>query len=229
MVNKVDEELRRELTSLKLTLSNSQIEQLLSYLGLIQKWSKVYNLTAVRNPAEILTRHVLDCLAVIGSLRAQLAAFSENRTPEQGLAGNEIPKIRLLDVGSGAGLPGVIVAICCPDLMVDCVDAVGKKAAFIRQVAITLGICNLQGLHARVEKLTDKYSIICCRAFASLADFTHWSSAVLADNGIWLAMKGKWPTDEMAELPTNIEVFHVEQLSVPGLSADRCLVWLRKT
>jgi len=125
-------------------------------------------------------------------------------------------------------LPGVVIAICCPDVMVDCVDTVAKKAAFIKQVAATLRLPNLRGLHARVESLTDKYAVVSSRAFASLLDFTTWSVAALAEQGVWMAMKGKHPSDEMAVLPASVKVFHVEQLVVPGLDAERCIVWLSR-
>ena len=134
-----------------------------------------------------------------------------------------------MTVGSGAGLPGVVIAICLPALRVDCVDTVAKKAAFIRQVAATLRLPNLQGLHARVESLTEPYDVVSCRAFASLADFVNWSSSALAEQGVWMAMKGKHPADEVAALPAAVEVFHVEQLVVPGLDAERCIVWMRRT
>ncbi|MDB5849824.1 MAG: rRNA ((527)-N(7))-methyltransferase RsmG, partial [Rhodoferax sp.] len=110
---------------------------------------------------------------------------------------------------------------------VSCVDTVGKKAAFIQQAALELGLKNLRGIHARVESLSQPFDIVSSRAFASLVDFTAWSKSALAAEGVWLAMKGKNPTDEMAALPTGVEVFHVEQLAVPGLDADRCIVWLR--
>jgi len=135
--------------------------------------------------------------------------------------------VRLLDVGSGAGLPGVVIAICCPDITVHCVDTVAKKAAFIQQVAVSLKLPNLRGIHARVENLTDKYDVISSRAFASLADFTTWSRNALAEQGVWMAMKGKHPADELAALPADVRVFHVEQLQVPGLDAERCMVWMR--
>jgi 16S rRNA (guanine527-N7)-methyltransferase len=130
-------------------------------------------------------------------------------------------------VGSGAGLPGVVIAIGCPDIRVDCVDTVGKKAAFIQQAAVALKLSNLRGVHARVESLTDQYQVISSRAFASLADFTHWSARALAPQGVWLAMKGKYPTDELAALSSDVRVFHVEHLTVPGLDAERCLIWMR--
>ena len=209
--------LKRGVAELGLNLSEGQITQLLDYLALIQKWNKVYNLTAVRDPAEMLTHHLLDSLAVIRPLRQQLAG----RQPVDGQG------FRLLDVGSGAGLPGVVIAICCPDIAVSCVDTVAKKATFIQQTAIALKLFNLKGLHARVENLDDHYDVVSSRAFASLVDFTHWSRSALAPAGIWLAMKGKQPGEELAALPAGVEVFHVEQLSVPCLDAERCIVWMR--
>ena len=195
------------------TLSEGQRKQLADYLALLQKWNKVYNLTAVRDPFEMLTHHLLDCLAVIPPLL--------RHTQSQPTA--------LLDVGSGAGLPGVVVAICCPEISVTCVDTVSKKAAFIQQAAGALGLANLRGVHARVENLTDKYDVISSRAFASLVDFTSWSVQALAEQGIWMGMKGKHPADEMGALPASVQVFHVEQLVVPGLDAERCIVWMRAT
>jgi 16S rRNA (guanine527-N7)-methyltransferase len=216
--------LREGLNDLALALDDRQVSQLLDYLDLIQKWTKVYNLTAVRNPAEMLTHHLLDSLAIIAPLRAKLAELQAVADA----APAEAKPQRLLDVGSGAGLPGVVIAICCPELRVDCVDTVAKKAAFIRQVAATLRLPNLQGLHARVESLTEPYDVISSRAFASLVDFTNWSSSALAGQGVWMAMKGKNPGDEVAALPAAVEVFHVEQLVVPGLDAERCLLWIRR-
>jgi 16S rRNA (guanine527-N7)-methyltransferase len=206
--------------ALGLNLEPAQQAALLEYLALIQKWTKVYNLTAVRDPDEMLTHHLLDSLAVIVPLQKQLAVLRE-----QGVCGD---KPRLLDVGSGAGLPGIVIAICCPNIAVHCVDTVAKKAAFIQQVAVTLKLPNLRGIHARVESLTEPYDVVSSRAFASLVDFTTWSEKALAGQGVWMGMKGKHPADEMAALPSLVEVFHVEQLSVPGLDAERCIVWMRK-
>lgn len=205
--------LEQGAAQLALELTVTQLDQLLAYLALIQKWNQVYNLTAVRDPGEMLSHHLLDSLAVVNPLRRHL----------QGRAA------RLLDVGSGAGLPGVVLAICCPELTVDCVDTVAKKAAFIQQAAVQLKLPNLRGLHDRVEKLAGPYDVICSRAFASLGDFVSWSGQALADGGVWLAMKGKHPADEIAALPAGTAVFHVEQLVVPGLQAERCIVWLRKS
>jgi len=208
----LDAELRSGAAELGLALSDAQFDQLLAYLELIGKWTKVYNLTAVRDPAEMLSHHLLDSLAVIGPLRRQ--------------TGNR--PIRLLDVGSGAGLPGVVIAICCPDVQVDCVDTVAKKAAFIQQVAASLKLPRLRGLHNRVENLDHPYDVVSSRAFASLADFVTWSAGALAEQGVWMAMKGKLPEAEMAALPATATVFHVEQLQVPGLGAERHIIWLRK-
>lgn len=200
--------------ALDVPLSSEQAQNLLTYLDLIAQWTKVYNLTAVRDPAEMLTHHLLDSLAVVAPLRRHTHTASP---------------LRLLDVGSGAGLPGVVIAICCPDVSVICVDTVAKKAAFVQQVAAALKLPNLRGQHARVETLAGgDFDVVCSRAFASLADFTVWSGAALAGQGVWLAMKGKHPADEIAALPPGVEVFHVEPLTVPGLAAERCIVWMRK-
>lgn len=220
----LEADLRHGLVKLELSLSDEQVDRLLDYMALIEKWTKVYNLTAVRNPVEMLTHHLLDSLAVVAPLRRQLADTGiQARTEASGVP------LRLLDVGSGAGLPGAVIAICCPDIAVDCVDTVAKKAAFIQQVALGLKLPNLRGVHARVENLTDKYSVVSSRAFASLVDFTQWSVAALAEEGIWMGMKGKHPADEMAALHASVNVFHVEQLTVPGLDAERCIIWMRAT
>ena len=206
--------------ALGLALSDAQIAQLLDFLALLQKWNKVYNLTAVRDPAEMLTHHLLDSLAAVPPLQRHLASLSEGSGAGQGA--------RLLDVGSGGGLPGVVFAICCPGLDVSCVDTVAKKAAFLQQAAATLRLPNLHGIHARVETLAGPFDLVSCRAFASLPDFTVWSRAALAQGGTWLAMKGKHPADEIAALPQDVQVFHVEPLTVPGLDAERCIVWMRQ-
>jgi len=242
--------LRQGLAELGLALDDAQVQRLLDYLDLIQKWTRVYNLTAVRDPSEMLTHHLLDSLAAILPLQQQLQARSLGgrafcagqggaraaggghgaersaaQTPS-GLAASRM--VRFLDVGSGAGLPGIVIAICCPDITVHCVDTVGKKAAFIQQVAASLKLPNLRGVHARVESLTEPYDIVSSRAFASLVDFTKWSAGAFAEQGVWMAMKGKHPSDEIAALPSSVEVFHVEQLKVPGLDAERCIVWMRR-
>ena len=208
--------LRRGVGVLELELSDAQISALLDYIALIQKWTRVYNLTAVRDPEEMLTHHVLDSLAVVAPLRRQLHSMGLDEST------------RLLDVGAGAGLPGAVLAICCPTMAVHCVDTVAKKAAFIQQASVSLKLPLLRGIHARVESLTEPYAVVTSRAFASLADFTLWSKGSLADQSVWMAMKGKNPEAEVAQLPADVAVFHVEPLVVPGLDAERCLVWMRK-
>jgi 16S rRNA (guanine527-N7)-methyltransferase len=203
--------LREGAAQLGLTLSDRQCKRLLAYGALLLKWNKVYNLTALRDPATVLTHHLLDSLSVVGPLKRAWPG-----------------RAKLLDVGAGAGLPGVVIAILREDIDVSCLDAVAKKAAFVQQVAAELGLPNLRGVHARVESLAGSYELISSRAFASLPDFFNGSKHLLAPAGIWLAMKGKVPDDELAELPTGIDVFHVEQLNVPWLDAERCIVWARK-
>lgn len=203
--------LREGVKALGLSLTDEQTQRLLDYVALIQKWNKVYNLTALRDPADMLTHHLLDSLTAV----APLTRHTKGQL------------IRILDVGSGGGLPGVVLAICMPELSVSCVDTVAKKAAFVQQVAVSLRLPNLRGIHARVESLTDPYQVICSRAFASLPDFVTWSRSALAKDGVWMAMKGKHPQDEIAALPADVKVFHVEPLTVPGLDVERCMVWMK--
>lgn len=208
--------------ALGLSLSAHQEAQLLQFLQLLARWNRVYNLTAVRDETDMVSQHLLDSLAVVPALR-RWAAGRAGADPS--------PAVCLLDVGSGGGLPGVVVSVLEPDWTVACVDAVAKKATFIRQVAAELGLPHLESRHTRVEHWHPKpptYDLITSRAFASLADFTQWTGHLLADDGVWMALKGRVPHDEIAALPAHVEVFHVEPLQVPQLAAERCLVWLRK-
>lgn len=208
------EALRAGLSALRLAeVSEAVQQQLLGYLDLLVKWNRHYNLTALREPQAMLTQHLLDCLAILTPLDRHLGCA---------------PDARLLDVGSGAGLPGVVLAIMRARWSVCCVDAVAKKAGFVTQVAGELGLPNLRGEHARVEQLRGPgFNVVTSRAFAALADFVSLTRAQLRPGGCWVAMKGKRPDDEIAELPGSVEVFHVEPLTVPGLDAQRCLVWMR--
>jgi 16S rRNA (guanine527-N7)-methyltransferase len=206
-----EETLRAGAAQLGLALDDRQCERLMAYGALILKWNKVYNLTALRDPGTVMTHHLLDSLSVIAPLQRARSAAT-----------------RLLDVGAGAGLPGVVIAIMRADVDVTCLDAVAKKTAFVQQVAAELKLPNLRGSHARVETLVGAYDVITSRAFASLPDFYSGSMQLLAEEGVWLAMKGKVPADELEALPTGVDVFHVEQLTVPGLGAERCIVWARK-
>jgi 16S rRNA (guanine527-N7)-methyltransferase len=198
-------------SSLKLPIGEQEQARLLRYLALLQRWNAHYNLTAVREPQAMLTQHLVDCLAVLPELRSELPSGPQ----------------RVLDVGSGGGLPGVVLAVLQPEWRVHCVDTVGKKAAFIRQVAADLQLTNLTGLHARVESLDREYDLVTSRAFAALPLFAALTRHLLAPAGRWAAMKGRVPEDELKALPPDIEVFHVKHLDVPGLDAERCLIWMR--
>jgi 16S rRNA (guanine527-N7)-methyltransferase len=203
-------------------LSKQQAHSLLGYRDRIAKWNKVYNLTSLRDPAQMLSHHIIDSLAAAPPLQRYLV--------QAGLAHS-----RVLDVGSGGGLPGVVLAATLP-VDVICVDTVGKKAAFVQQVAGELGLKNLRGVHSRVEQMqTEPFDVITSRAFASLLDFVQLTRMHLKLGGeggkvagVWMALKGKMPDEEIAALPGDVEVFHVEQLIVPGLDAERCIVWMRQ-
>ncbi len=193
-------------------LTTGQVDQLLRYRSLLTRWNRIHNLTAITDDGAVLTHHLLDCLAAVPSLDRH--------------AGGR--PLVILDVGSGAGLPSVVLAIARPGWRIIAVDAVAKKARFIQQVAIELGLPNLESLHTRAEVApTVNADVAVSRALGSLADFTRWTRHHLAASGIWLAMKGKPPTDEIDALPADVLVFHVEPLKVPGLDAERCLVWMR--
>ncbi len=199
--------------ALQLSLSEHDAGQLLVFLDLLERWNSTYNLTAVRDPWQMLYQHIGDCLAVIRPLQRQLGT-SPNR--------------RILDVGSGAGLPGIVISLLCPEWDVVCVDAVGKKSAFIQQASTELSLAKLRAVHARVEDLVaDPFDLITSRAFSSLAEFVRLTRVHLSPTGVWMAMKGKVPIEEMTALENSDEVFHVEQLVVPGIHANRCLVWIR--
>ena len=205
---------RRALDSIAaatgLALAPSQLDALQAHLDLLEQWNATYNLTAVRDRGAMLHQHLADCLAAAGSLLRRAGGG------------------RLLDVGSGGGLPGAVIAIAAPGWDVTCVDRVAKKAAFVRQLAARLGLANLRAEHARVEALrAPPFDVVTARALGSLADLVRWTQPLLAPGGVWMAMKGRRPDDEMTALPASAEVFHVERLSVPGLDAQRCLVWMR--
>lgn len=193
-------------------LDDAQADRLLGYLDLLARWNKVYNLTALRDPAQMLTHHLLDSLAVIAPMRRHTGGAAT----------------AVMDVGSGGGLPGVVIATTQPNATVTCVDTVQKKVTFVRQVAAELRLPNLHARHTRVEAITDtQWPLITARAFASLPDIVTLTRPLLAPGGVWMAMKGQHPADEIAALPGDIEVFQVESLQVPGLNAERCIVWMR--
>jgi 16S rRNA (guanine527-N7)-methyltransferase len=214
-------ELRAGVETLGLQLPQGAEATLLAYLGLIARWNKVYNLTAIRQPEEMLRQHLLDSLAALPPLAKEAALLPDSMAA--------LPQpVSVLDVGSGAGLPGVVLAIARPDWRVCCIDTVAKKATFIRQVAAELGLPRLESLHQRVEALSGRrFSLITSRAFASLADFVALTRHLLAPGGAWVAMKAHLSEAERNELPAGVVIERVEPRHVPGLSAERCLVWLR--
>ncbi|RJG02757.1 16S rRNA (guanine(527)-N(7))-methyltransferase RsmG [Noviherbaspirillum sedimenti] len=207
------QQLRQGAQELRLDLSDGQIGQLLDYLALLAKWNAVYNLTAVRDPQQMLTQHVLDCLAA-------LPAFEGARN--------------VLDVGAGGGLPGMVLAIWGaarqPELQVSMIDTVHKKTAFLTQAKSELGLANVTVHTARVEALqvSQKFDVITSRAFAELNDFVTWSQHLLADGGCYIAMKGVAPNDEISRLPAGWRVREVRALEVPGLQAQRHLVFIER-
>lgn len=204
--------LQSGLDVLALQANDAQRQRLLDYVELFHRWSRVHNLTSVRDPPAVVSHHLLDCLAVVLPLERHLGR------------GNQ----RLLDVGSGAGLPGTMLAIMRPDWEVTCVDSVLKKISFIRQVAAELRLPNLHAQHARVQDLSlPGFDAVISRAFASLRDFTSMTRRHIGPSGCWLAMKGRSPEQEIASLPADVIVFHVEPLQIPGLVGQRCLVWMR--
>lgn len=189
---------------LGLDLPGAVIDKLLAYLELLVKWNKVHNLTAVRDPEEMVTLHLLDSLSVLPY----------------------VPAGRLLDVGSGAGLPGIILAICRPDLQVTTIDSVQKKASFMRQVKAELQIDNLQVVAGRVEQLKPElpFDTVISRAFSEIALFIKLTKHLIAEGGLWLAMKGQMPQGELEAI--SLKPSKVELLAVPGLDAQRHLVFL---
>ncbi|MBK6355777.1 MAG: 16S rRNA (guanine(527)-N(7))-methyltransferase RsmG [Betaproteobacteria bacterium] len=193
------------LAALDITLAAEAQHKLLAFRDLLLKWNKTYNLTALRDPAQAISHHLLDSLAIL---------------PHVG-AGN------LLDVGSGGGLPGIPLAIAMPELAVTMVDTVQKKTTFLQQAVIELGLKNVTVHHARVEELQGQYAQISSRAFAEIGLFISLTRHLLAPGGRWLAMKGVRPDDELKALPADITVEAIIPLTVPGLDAERHLIILK--
>ena len=194
--------LAQGIASMGLAISDDAQQKLLAYLALLQKWNKVYNLTAVRDPLEMVTLHLLDSLSVLPYVNSK----------------------NILDVGSGGGLPGIVLAICKPELQVTTIDTVQKKVIFMRQVKGELGLENLTPVHARVENFKPDvpFEIVISRAFSEIALFVQLTKHLIAENGQWLAMKGIMPADELVGLPlTPVQVI---ALKVAGLDAERHLL-----
>ena len=197
-------------TRMGVPLTEAQADKLLEYLDLLQKWNKAYNLTAVRERSAMLTQHLLDSLSIVPHL----------------------PPGDLLDVGSGGGLPGIPLAILQPERSITLIDTVGKKVAFLKQAAMTLGLKNVQAISTRIESWVPPeahaggFVLITARAYATLATLVGQTQRLLAPNGGWYAMKGVNPAAEMAELASDVSVRAVIPLDVPDLGAERHLILL---
>jgi len=200
-------QLEQGLAALGFALPAETQRKLLAYLALLQKWNKTYSLTALRESEKAVSHHLLDSLAVRPYVRGA----------------------SLLDVGSGGGMPGIPLAIACPELRVTLLDSNSKKTAFLRQAAIELALPNIAVHCGRVEQCQppEKFAAIISRAFSELADFVALSRHLLAPDGCWLGMKGLWPREEIARLPVDLAVAAVHRLVVPGVEAERHLVVLR--
>lgn len=196
--------------TLGLSLTEPQTQQLLAYLALLVKWNKAYNLTAVRNPDEMVSRHLLDSLSIIAAVQPL--------------------GTRWLDVGSGGGMPGIPLAILFPERHITTLDSNGKKTRFQTQVKLELGLDNLHVIHSRVEELQPSvpFDGIVSRAFSSLADFTTWTAHLGNQNTQWLAMKGLYPDDELQALPEGFRLESAQVLEVPGCQGRRHLMILRR-
>jgi len=200
--------------ALGLTLSADQHKKLLAYLALMAKWNRTYNLTALRDPAQMMTHHLLDSLAAV-------SAFAD--------ADN------VLDVGAGGGLPGIVLAIWAaearPGMKVSMIDTVHKKTAFLTQAKAELQLSNVSVYTARVEQLQvdQPFDVITSRAFAELNDFINWSNHLLQPGGRYIAMKGVMPQDEIARLPDGWKVEKTQALQVPGLDAERHLIFIERS
>ena len=194
------------LSSLGIALDETAIARLLDYVDLLERWNAAYNLTAVRDPAEMVTRHLVDSLAIL--------PFVSGAT--------------LADLGSGAGLPGIPLAIAAPERETLLVDSNGKKARFLREAVRRLDLKHVRVAESRVEDVEGSFDCITARAFASLADMLGWGGHLLAPGGVWLAMKGRIAEDELDAVPAGFRVGKVVALNVPGLDAERHLVILKR-
>ena len=195
---------------LALDLDAGQQARLLDYLALLFKWNAVYNLTSVRDPLQMVTHHLLDSLAAVPSFAHA---------------------VNVLDVGAGGGLPGIVLAIARPAMQVALIDTVHKKTAFLKQVKAELELSNVTVYTDKVQQLQvpQPFDVITSRAFADLSDFVEWSGHLLADGGQFIALKGVAPPDEQERLPAPWKVRKLQALQVPGLNAERHLVFIEKS
>jgi 16S rRNA (guanine527-N7)-methyltransferase len=194
------------ISELGLAFDEAAIERLLAYVELLERWNAAYNLTAVRDPAEMVTRHLIDSLAIVPHVQGATLA----------------------DLGSGAGLPGIPLAIAAPEREILLVDSNGKKARFLREAVRRLGLPRVRVAESRVENVEGSFDCITARAFASLAEMLGWGGHLLAPDGTWLALKGRFPQEELAAVPADFRVEDVIALRVPGLDAERHLVIIKR-
>jgi len=207
-------ELDAAAQQLGFAVDDTQRGKLLKYLMLLETWNRVHSLSAWKNPSDLLVRHVVDSLTLLKPLRRYAAGA----------------RLRVLDAGSGPGFPAAVLAVMEPTWLVTAVDAVAKKVAFIRQAAAEAGIFNLVASHSRLEDLVvaDLFDVVVSRALGSLKSMTAQTRHLLLPSGVWVAQKGRRPDQEVAELPRDLRVFHVEPVTVPSLPVERCLVWIRR-
>ena len=200
--------LKQGINQLPLQLSEVQVDKLLDYLALLNKWNSVYNLTSVRDPMEMVKLHLLDSLTAVSAFAGA---------------------VNVLDVGAGGGLPGMVLAISRPDMKVSMIDTVHKKTAFLNQVKAELELSNVTVYTKKVQELEvkTKFDVITSRAFADLSDFVNWSGHLLAEGGQFIALKGTAPAEERERLPAPWKVQKLEPLAVPGLDAERHLVFIQ--
>jgi 16S rRNA (guanine527-N7)-methyltransferase len=209
--------LAQALAALGLVLSDAQQKQIIQYLALLHKWNAAYNLSAIKTPEQMLVKHVFDCLAVVDPICAQLKHSLSTAAPS------------LLDVGSGAGLPGVVLAICRPDIQITMVDAVQKKMVFVRQVIAELNLRNAQAHGVRIQDWTATYPLITARAWTALADIPLLAGHCLEKEGVFAAMKGPRLSLEAQTLPVGWQIKQVLDIQVPQLNEARTLAFISKT
>lgn len=203
----IKEQLKSGLQAMNLDLSTTQQLLLVEYLNLLKKWNSTYNLTALRDPSKMLSHHLLDSLTLLPYVDGAKT---------------------LMDVGSGGGMPGIPTAICRPDLQITLLDANTKKTTFLQQAVIELGLQNVTVASGRVEAMHDKkVDVVTSRAFAELHDFIALTKHLLNENGYWAAMKGVYPYEELDNVPSDIDVYQIDKLTVPTLNAERHMVLMR--
>jgi 16S rRNA (guanine527-N7)-methyltransferase len=225
----IEQQLAAGLAALGLTLPEGAEAKLLAYLALLDKWNRVYNLTAVRDAERMVSHHLLDSLAAVPYFQGRAAPPSPQPSPQMGEGANAVPQpINVLDVGSGGGLPGIPLAIARPELQVTLIDSIAKKTAFLLQAKADLGLRNLQVVTGRVEDFRPEsgFDVVTSRAFSDLKEFVALTRHLLKPTGRWLAMKGLYPNEEIAQLPAGVKVSADHALVVPGLEASRHLIVL---